>query len=112
MSVDWNYVEYRLLTFGIAVFVVLSVISCVRGCETDKSTWYYGAAYDYEFDGESTGKAQGLDIRSSSLKGGTVIGEAGYVYNPNEKWTIDSTLFGFAGQRDGFGGQVNVTYHF
>lgn len=80
--------------------------------KTDKSTWYYGAAYDYEFDGESTGKAQGLDIRSSSLKGGTVIGEAGYVYNPNEKWTIDSTLFGFAGQRDGFGGQVNVTYHF
>lgn len=80
--------------------------------KTDKSTWYYGAAYDYEFDGESTGKAQGLDIRSSSLKGGTVIGEAGYVYNPNEKWTIDSALFGFAGQRDGFGGQVNITYHF
>ena len=39
MSIDWNYVEYRLLTFGIAVFVVLSALSCARGCDTDESTW-------------------------------------------------------------------------
>ena len=52
MSVDWNYVEYRLLTFGIAVFVVLSVISCVRGCETDKSTWPESAEFSQLMTGQ------------------------------------------------------------
>lgn len=39
MSVDWNYVEYRLMTFGIVVFVVLATVSCVRGDEPDTGTW-------------------------------------------------------------------------
>ena len=62
MSVDWNYVEYRLLTFGIAVFVVLSVISCVRGCETDKSTWPESAEFSELETGQERFSAHGTNL--------------------------------------------------
>lgn len=39
MSVDWNHVEYRLMTFGIAFLVVLAVISCMMGASPDTGTW-------------------------------------------------------------------------
>lgn len=38
-EVNRNYVEYRLMTFGIAVFVVLATVSCVRGGGPDTGTW-------------------------------------------------------------------------
>ena len=43
---------------------------------------YYGAAWEYEFNGESNGYAQGHKMEETSLKGSTVIGELGVVIQP------------------------------
>ena len=66
---------------------------------------YYGAAWEYEFNGESNGYAQGHKMEETSLKGSTVIGELGVVIQPEK-------VKGYGGQRDGYSGSILATYHF
>ena len=74
---------------------------------------YYGAAWEYEFSGESNGYAQGHKLEETSLEGSTIIGELGVVYQPdNSPWSIDAKLKGYGGQRDGYSGSILATYHF
>ena len=74
---------------------------------------YYGAAWEYEFNGESNGYAQGHKMEETSLKGSTVIGELGVIYQPvNSPWSIDAKVKGYGGQRDGYSGSILATYHF
>ena len=74
---------------------------------------YYGAAWEYEFSGESNGYAQGHKLEETSLKGSTVIGELGVIYQPvNSPWSIDAKVKGYGGQRDGYSGSILATYHF
>ena len=74
---------------------------------------YYGAAWEYEFNGESNGYAQGHKMEETSLKGSTVIGELGVVIQPeNSPWSFDAKIKGYGGQRDGYSGSILATYHF
>ena len=86
-----------------------------RLSSTDKK-WnrYGGLAYDYEFGGQSNGTVNGNAIRSASVKGGTLRGEFGYCREATKTnpWKTDISLYGFTGQRRGFGGSVAVEYRF
>ena len=74
---------------------------------------YYGAAWEYEFNGDSNGYAQGHKMEETSLKGSTVIGELGVVIQPeNSPWSFDAKVKGYGGQRDGYSGSILATYHF
>lgn len=74
---------------------------------------YYGAVWEYEFNGESNGYAQGHKMEETSLKGSTVIGELGVVIQPeNSPWSFDAKVKGYGGQRDGYSGSILATYHF
>ena len=74
---------------------------------------YYGAAWEYEFNGESNGYAQGHKMEETSLKGSTVIGELGVVIQPeNSPWSFDAKVKGYGGQRDGYSGSILATYYF
>jgi len=77
-------------------------------------SWYGGLAYEYEFDGKSTGTADGRPIRAASIKGGSVRGEVGLRMEATQKnpWQADISLTGYAGRHRGFGGNVSVAYTF
>ena len=86
-----------------------------RLSSTDKK-WnrYGGIAYDYEFGGKSEGTVNGNAVRAASIKGGTLRGEFGYCREATKTnpWKTDISLYGFTGQRRGFGGSVAFEYHF
>ena len=87
----------------------------VRYGTTDKKwNWYGGLAYEYEFDGEATGKVDGLSIRSASIKGSSVRGELGLRMDAGKDnpWKADISIYGYGGKHRGFAGNVNVAYMF
>lgn len=74
---------------------------------------YYGAAWEYEFSGESEGSVKGYAMEKSDLGGSTFVGELGLLMNnPGSAWTVDMALQAYGGQREGIGGKVQATYHF
>ena len=84
------------------------------GTSDKRWNWYGGLAYEYEFDGKSTGTADGRPIRAASIKGGSVRGEVGLRMEATQKnpWKADISLTGYAGKRRGIGGNVSVAYTF
>lgn len=80
---------------------------------SEKLSGYYGLAWDYEFSGDADTYIAGFDVDNESLKGSTAVIEAGLHYAPdNSPWSIDLGLQGYAGQREGFSGNVQATYTF
>ena len=77
-----------------------------------KATLYYGADWEYEFNGDASDKMLTYDLETPSLGGSTVIGEIGFNYAANEKWSFDAQVRGYAGQREGFSGSVQANYAF
>jgi hypothetical protein len=73
---------------------------------------YYGAAWEYEFNGDANNTVIGYDISTPSLGGSTVIGEIGAHYKANEKWNFDLNCRAYSGQRDGFTGSIQANYLF
>lgn len=74
---------------------------------------YYGAAYEYEFSGDSHMKAGRFDAPEQSLQGSTVFGEIGTVWGRKDSdWSVDVNLRGYAGEREGFSGMVQLAYAF
>ncbi|MBQ5624228.1 MAG: autotransporter outer membrane beta-barrel domain-containing protein, partial [Phascolarctobacterium sp.] len=84
----------------------------INEVQNDKLSMYYGAAWEYEFNGDANNTVIGYDISTPSLGGSTVIGEIGAHYKANEKWTFDANMRGYAGQRDGFTGSIQANYLF
>ena len=84
------------------------------GATDKKWNWYGGLAYEYEFDGKATGRADGAEIRAASIKGGSVRGELGIRMEATKTspWKADIRLTGYAGKRRGIGGNVSVAYTF
>ena len=73
---------------------------------------YYGAAYEYEFSGDSRMKAGPWDTEQG-LQGSTVFGEIGAVMREGDSpWSVDINLRGYAGEREGFSGMVMAAYSF
>lgn len=77
-----------------------------------KATMYYGAAWEYEFGGDTDNKVVGYDLSTPSLEGSTVIGEIGMHYKASEKWSLDLNARAYTGQREGFSGSVQANYSF
>ena len=77
-----------------------------------KATLYYGAAWEYEFNGDASDKMLTYDLETPSLGGSTIIGELGFRYVANEKWSLDTQVRGYSGRRDGFSGSVQANYSF
>jgi hypothetical protein len=73
---------------------------------------YYGAAYEYEFDGKANNTVLDYSFSSPDLSGGTIIGELGLHYSANTNWCFDVNLRGYGGMREGISGSVQATYTF
>ena len=82
--------------------------------DTDKAwSLYCGAAYEYEFSGDSHMKAGQFEAPEQSLQGSTVFGEIGTVWGRKDSpWSMDINLRGYAGEREGFSGMVQLAYAF
>lgn len=80
------------------------------------SKLYAGAAYQYEFDGESNGEIVltgfgATSIASPKLKGSSGIGEIGYVYERDTlKFEIGAK--GYVGREEGYSGNLGLTLKF
>ena len=74
-----------------------------------------GASAIYEMDGASSVTVDGMTNDDASLKGMSGRGEFSLVYHNNDSFlplhTV-MTVFGQVGKREGFGGEVNITFEF
>jgi len=84
----------------------------INEVQTNKLSMYYGAAWEYEFGGDSDNTVVGYDLSTPSLGGSTVIGELGMHYKASEKWSFDLNGRAYTGQRDGFSGSIQANYAF
>jgi outer membrane autotransporter protein len=75
---------------------------------------YFGAAYEYEFDGEARAKAYGYAMETPSLRGGTGIGEIGLAVKASKTMplSVDLGVQGYVGIREGVTGSLQVRYDF
>lgn len=80
----------------------------------NKFSTYYGLAYEYEFNGDADMRAQNMSAPEQTLKGSSCMAEIGMNYKPSSEspWSFDLSMRGYAGQRDGFSGNVQATYTF
>ncbi|GHU19526.1 membrane protein [Betaproteobacteria bacterium] len=81
---------------------------------SESASFYVGAAYEHEFDGQADAKTFGQKIKSPDLKGGTGIGEVGFTLRPSGKqnFSVDLGLQGYVGKREGVTGSVQAKYRF
>ena len=79
-----------------------------------RNNWRAGLAYEHEFDGVATGRADGAEIRSASVKGGSVRADLGISIQPGENspWTIDLGITAHAGKQRGIGGSIFIGCQF
>ena len=84
----------------------------INEVQNNKLNMYYGAAWEYEFNGDANNKVVGYDLTTPSLGGSTVIGELGMHYKASDKWSLDLNGRAYTGQRDGFSGSVQANYSF
>ena len=84
------------------------------GATNKKWNWYGGLAYEYEFDGQSSGNVNGQAIRAASVKGSSARAEIGMrmFAGQTSPWQADISLYGYAGKHRGAGGNISVTYTF
>lgn len=74
---------------------------------------YYGLAWEYEFSGDSHMKAGQWDAPEQSFGGSTGILEIGTVWQPDDSpWQANINLKGYAGEREGMSGMVQLAYTF
>lgn len=80
----------------------------------ERLAWYYGAAWEYEFDGDADGNVAGYALNTASLGGSTVLGEVGLTYKPqaDSRWDLELGIKGYTGERDGVSGVLRGAYHF
>lgn len=74
-----------------------------------------GASCIYEFDGKSKVDVSGTTNNEASMRGFSGRGEIAFSYNSEEGYLpliSKLTLFGQAGKRSGFGGELNLTFKF
>lgn len=80
--------------------------------------WYAGLAYEHVFDGKAEGELKfggaTAALDAPSLKGDSAIVDLGFTMKPEASgpWTIGVGLKGYAGDRRGGTGSVNVLYTF
>ena len=82
--------------------------------KSNKWSSYYGVAWEYEFNGEADMKAMNKNVPTQSLQGSSYMAEIGLNYQPavNSPWSFDFSMRGYAGEREGFSGNVQAVYNF
>lgn len=76
-------------------------------------SFYGGAAYEYEFSGDSRMKAGPWEVREESLQGSSVFGEIGVLMRDKDSpWSMDINLRGYTGEREGISGMLQLAYSF
>lgn len=80
----------------------------------NKFSTYYGLAYEYEFNGDADMRVENMSTPKQSLKGSSYMAEIGVNYQPSNDspWSFDLSMRGYAGQREGFSGNVQAVYSF
>lgn len=75
---------------------------------------YASLAWEHEFDAKSGVKTYGLALDELSLKGDTGSVQLGASYRPsaNTPWSIDASVKGLVGQKEGFAGKVFFNWTF
>lgn len=86
----------------------------VASNKENKFSTYYGAAYEYEFNGDSAMRAAGRSLPEQSLQGASYIAELGLNYQPSPEspWSFDVSLRGYAGEREGGSFNIQASYTF
>ncbi len=75
---------------------------------------YVGAAYEWEISGTARANTHGAGITAPSMRGGSVIGEIGAVWQPNitrALW-IEGALQGSLGKYESYGAKLGVSIGF
>ena len=104
---DLDSVDSDLLRIGVRV-----------NNRSGRNNFFYGLAWDYEFDGESKGtvSAAGLSapIRRADAGGSSAMLELGWKQEATKEspWDLRLTMRGFAGEHRGLSGNVYLGYHF
>ena len=82
--------------------------------KSNKWSSYYGVAWEYEFNGEADMKAMNKSVPTQNLQGSSYMAEIGLNYQPavNSPWSFDFSMRGYAGEREGFSGNVQAVYNF
>ena len=75
---------------------------------------YIGAAYDHEFDSVARSKTNGKSIKAPEVKGGTGMGEIGFVWKPSQSapLSFDLGVQGYTGKREGVTGSLTINLTF
>ena len=74
---------------------------------------YFGAWYEYEFDGKAGGRVEGLKINGTDMKGSSGLLEAGVKLRPaTEGPVFDLGVTGSFGQRESIGGHAGLRWDF
>ncbi|MEZ2578517.1 hypothetical protein [Buttiauxella ferragutiae] len=78
----------------------------------ERASWYAGAYYDHEFDGQQKATTYGRDMDAPSLKGGTGVGELGLIVRPVSVsgLSVNLGVQGYTGERAGFAGGAQVKW--
>ena len=81
---------------------------------TEHVSPYVGAAWEHEFDGKARATSLGYDLDAPSLTGDTGIGELGLSWTPSATipLTIDLSLQGYTGVREGYTGSLMAKWEF
>lgn len=75
---------------------------------------YIGAAWEHEFDGKARATSIGYSLDAPSLTGDTGIGELGLSWTPsaNTPLSVDLSVQGYTGVREGYTGSVMARWEF
>ena len=72
-----------------------------------RATFFVGAAWEYEFDGEANTQVYGLDIAAPTLKGDSGIFESGFRFKPakSDNVSFNPGLQAYTGVMEGWPGR-------
>lgn len=73
---------------------------------------FAGAAWEYEFDGETSGEYNQLPISKTDPSGSSGLGEIGLNWLAADNFSIDLSAHGLVGQREGYGGSFSLKLEF
>ena len=106
--------------FGDKLDMDLTVTHAVRlggrltGAFCPYAGWKVGLAYEHVFDGDAESSVNSFNLEVPSLEGDTGIMEVGVTMKPslNSHWAMDLGAKGYAGDREGVTGSIQVRYAF
>ena len=80
----------------------------------NKWSTYYGAAWEYEFNGDADVSVNGTLLDTESLQGSNYFAEIGFNYQKDKTspWAFEGRMRGYTGVREGISGILRATYSF